>query len=135
MNAVRLGPSRSPRRLPSLSAGRRLLAGLALALFALRALVPVGFEPARDGSFALVICPHGLPPALHHPGVHHAGGGGDGRDHCLFCSSPGGAPAAAALALTVVLLVVWLATETRAPALGWHRQLHLPEARAPPQFP
>jgi hypothetical protein len=63
---------------------RRLLAWAALWLFALRALVPIGFMVSLEASHAAVtMCPDyaPLPPAAaalhaHHQGLHHAAHGG-----------------------------------------------------------
>ena len=121
-------------RLRALPRGRAraLLAGAALLLFALRALVPVGFEPASDGSLSLVICQDGLPAPLKHSGVPARGGGASHNDHCLFCNSPGTAPAPILITLAAILLLVLAAVTPRTPALEGLRLLHLPQARAPP---
>lgn len=119
------------RRLPR-GRPRALLAGVALLLFALRALVPVGFEPASDGSLSLVICQEGLPPPPHRSGAPRRGGGASHGDHCLFCNSPGTAPAPLLVALAAVLFLVLAAVTSRTPSLEGLRLLHIPQARAPP---
>jgi hypothetical protein len=111
---------------------RPLLAGLALLVFALRALVPVGFEPATDGSLSLVVCQEGFPPPLHPHGPTHQGGAPSQSDHCLFCSSPSTAPAPRLLALVSLLLLVLGAVALTAPAAQGFRLVHIPQARAPP---
>jgi hypothetical protein len=119
------------RRLPR-GRARVLLAGMALVLFALRALVPVGFEPASDGSLSLVICRDGFPAPLHHAGAPARGGGAAHNDHCLFCNSPGTAPAPLLLALAAILLLVIATPFLHTPSLGGLRPVHVPQARAPP---
>jgi hypothetical protein len=60
-----------------------LFAGVLLVALFFQAMIPVGFMPAADGSFALQICPH--------DSNHHAGG----HSHVEFCpfgASPGAAP-------------------------------------------
>jgi hypothetical protein len=111
---------------------RALLAGLALLLFALRALVPVGFEPAPDGSLSLVICQDGLPASAHQAGTPARSGGGAHNDHCLFCNSPGTAPAPLLLALAATLLLVIATPFLHTPSFGGLRPVHVPQARAPP---
>lgn len=75
------------RRMP-----RSLLVGLLLAALACRALIPVGFMPAGDGSLAMMICPEGM---AHHAGMvhHHAPGGTNHSEHCPFGATPGLGPA------------------------------------------
>jgi len=61
------------------------LALCALAVFSLRALVPVGYMwTAVDGHAHLVVCPAGM----HH--MHHDGQGAPAADHCPYAHS--GAP-------------------------------------------
>jgi len=48
---------------PSRATRARLVA-IALLAFALRALIPLGFMPASDGSLSLMICPGGLAAGL-----------------------------------------------------------------------
>ena len=50
---------------PSRATRARLVA-VALLAFALRALIPLGFMPASDGSLSLMICPGGLPAGILH---------------------------------------------------------------------
>jgi hypothetical protein len=84
---------------------RRLAAFLVL-IYALRALIPVGFMPAGQGGLALRICPDGFPEVLlasgmAHAGHHHAGGhdaGAPNHDHkswmsghCVFAAATAGA--------------------------------------------
>jgi hypothetical protein len=43
---------------------RARMVGIVLLAFALRALIPLGFMPASDGTFSLMICPGGLPAGI-----------------------------------------------------------------------
>lgn len=61
---------------PTSQRQRRWLTSLLVVLFALRALVPMGFMPAGDGALALQVCPEGFPSALlaghaDHAAHHH----------------------------------------------------------------
>ena len=109
----------------SKSTTRRLIAPLALAALALRALIPAGFMPSPGGLFALELCPDGLPSGMLESKAHHdpddgmqmPGGGHPGQvEHCVF----GGASA--------------LALAAHVPALGLLLATHiLPAARFTPQ--
>jgi hypothetical protein len=62
---------------------RTLIAGALLIALLFQAMIPAGFMPAADGSFALKICPH---DSNHHTGGH---------SHVEFCpygALPGAAP-------------------------------------------
>lgn len=133
MNALRIvNPRRSRFPLVPNGSAHPLLASVALVLFALRALVPVGFEPANDGSLALVLCRQGLPPPLQRPASPNRGGATGHGDHCLFCSSPSTAPAPQPASPVSVPLLVLGAVTFRAPATQAFRLVHIPQARAPP---
>jgi hypothetical protein len=71
---------------------RELIAGALLVALAFRALVPVGFMPAADGSFGLQICHVGLSSALAAHLTGHHPSGGLRSDHCPFGAAPAGAP-------------------------------------------
>ncbi|HZT00678.1 MAG TPA: DUF2946 family protein [Steroidobacteraceae bacterium] len=134
--------------LPTLSGRRsrtRLLPGILL-VFALRALIPLGFMPASDGTLSLMICPGGLPLALlpqektmqdgmgtPMPQPHHHGHGVMEDGFCAFttgCSpAPPPLPLLAVLALLAASLGVAL---THLAAPGGSRLVHVPQARAPP---
>ena len=101
-------------------------------LFALRALIPVGFEPSTDGSFAIVLCQDGLPPPLKHSSTPNGGGGATHGDHCLFCNSPSSAPAPLLLSFISLLLLVLGAVVLLATPTERLRLVHVPQARAPP---
>jgi len=72
------------------------LALCALAVFALRALVPVGYMwTATEGHSRLVLCPAGM---HHAPGMHHSGHEAPANDHCPYAHSGGAGLLAAQLA-------------------------------------
>ena len=107
---------------------------LALCAFALRGLIPFGFEPA-DGALALVLCPAGFPAHFFShgrsaPGPHTGGGARDA--HCLFCNASPPAPGFALPVLAgtppVALGLVPLLESSPQPV----RLVHGPQARAPP---
>jgi hypothetical protein len=118
---------------------RAQLMWVVLLAFALRALIPIGFMPAADGTLSLTICDEGfpaglLPPAAHGRTTAGAAGHRSQEDHCPFCgaSTPAPGPLFAALAC-----VVWVAIETVALVVSCRaliRLLHVPQARAPPAF-
>lgn len=111
---------------------RRLLAGILLTAFAVRALIPPGFMPAHDVAFALEICPDGFPAQLLGHSAHHPAGSHAHSDHCVF----GGAAAAGPAAQLANLGCVWVAPQQpvgRRDRVAIVVQLiHLPQARGPP---
>jgi hypothetical protein len=111
---------------------QRLLAGLMVAAFAVRALVPPGFMPAHAAPLTLEICPDGFPAQLLGHAAHHSHGNHAHADHCVF----GGAAGTGPVAQLANLDGVWLAPQPPAerrervtPAV-W--LIHLPQARGPP---
>lgn len=131
---------------PSRHAARPRLVLLVLVALALRALIPVGFMPAADGTFSLMICPGGFPPALlpeqktMRDGMgmpmpqpqHHHGHGVIDDGYCAFTTGFSSAPPpllVAALGLLVACLGVVF---TRVSAPAGIRLVHIPQARAPP---
>ena len=108
-----------------------------LLAFALRALIPIGFMPAADGTLSLTICDEGFPAGLLQPAAHgHAVPAGAGHhsheDHCPFCGASTPAPGPLLVALACV---VWVAIATVALVVSCRTLislLHLPQARAPP---
>lgn len=123
---------------------RARLAFAALLAFALRALIPVGFMPASDGSLSLMICPGGLPagllpdtsmsdsggmqmPAHQHPGHSLLDGG-----YCAFTTGFSSAPPPLLLAAVLLLLSCVAVVSLTVLAAGGIRLVHLPPARAPP---
>lgn len=137
---------------------RARLVWAALLALALRALIPIGFMPAGDGSLSLMICPGGLPAGLlpgmgrstdtgmrngmdgslrisgraKTPEQQHRGRGLTDQGYCAFTTGFGSAPPPllpAALLLLLSLATV-IAVTVLAPA--GIRLVHLPQARAPP---
>lgn len=131
----------------------RLMFAVLLA-FALRALIPLGFMPAADGSFSLMICPAGFPAALLRdrgtgmgpgmgqsmpmsdgmpmPAPQHPGHGLMDDGYCAFTTGFSSAPPPLLLIALVLLLacVVVISVTVLAPA--GVRLVRLPQARAPP---
>lgn len=132
---------------------RARVVGVLLLAFSLRALIPLGFMPAADGTLSLMICPAGFPAwLLHgpgmdpgkampggmtmpqpppHPGQQHGQGLTD-EGYCAFttgfCSAP---PPPLLVGLSLVLACVAVIAVTMV-ALAGIRLVHLPQARAPP---
>lgn len=129
---------------------RARLVFAALLAFALRALIPVGFMPASDGSLSLMICPGGLPagllpgrsmpasagmqmsggmpmPAHQHPGHSLLDEG-----YCAFTTGFSSAPPPLLLAAVFLLLSCVAAIALTVLPPGGIRLVHLPQARAPP---
>jgi hypothetical protein len=121
------GPSRR-------AAGRPGFLLLLLLAVGLRVLVPVGFMPATDGTFAVMICPDGFPPVpqQHQQGPQQGHTDADGDDYCSLTTGFSSAPPpvlVVALALFIVCLGVVL---TRLPTPVGNRFIHIPQARGPP---
>ncbi|MGB6450572.1 MAG: hypothetical protein WBE92_07460 [Steroidobacteraceae bacterium] len=132
---------------------RKLTAGIALAAFALRALVPAGFMLESGHPLTVIICPDGFPPQLLSQdgqgmpdmagmpdmlgttgGGHgdHRGGNQSHSDHCLFTSGSGHGPTpafAAPVTSSHVFREVAVAPRQR---LSDVRLVYVPQARAPP---
>jgi hypothetical protein len=134
----RLGGTRATRQ--------RLIAAVLLAL-ALRALIPLGFMPAGDGTLALMICPAGFPSALLPqqktmqddmgvPGMpmrqHQSGHGLMDDGYCVFTTGFSSAPPPLLLAALVLLFACLGVVRTRVAAPAGIRLVHVPQARAPP---
>lgn len=110
----------------------RLLGAVLLALL-LRSLIPVGFEPATDGSLSLVMCLEGFPSAMTmagHPG--HGHGITDNDSHCSFCTGFSAAPPSPLLAALFLLLASIAVVAATIAAPAGIRLVRLPQARAPP---
>jgi hypothetical protein len=130
---------------------RKLTAGVVLAAFALRALVPAGFMLESGHPLTFIICPDGFPAQLlaqdgqgmpdmadmpgmpGMPGIPAAPGGNQSHsDHCLFTSgsSHGPTPAFAAPVISShVFREVAVAPRQR---LSNVRLVYVPQPRAPP---
>jgi hypothetical protein len=135
---LRCGGTRATRQ--------RLVVAVLLAL-ALRALIPIGFMPAGDGTLALMICPAGFPLALlpeqqtmrddmgmpmpQQP-QHHGGQGVMDDGFCVFTTGFGAAPPPPLLATLVLLLACLGVVLTRVVTPAGVRLVHIPQARAPP---
>jgi hypothetical protein len=141
-----------PRLLTRRTTRARLVGALLLA-FSLRALIPLGFMPAADGTLSLMICPAGLPawllhePAMgggmamsggrampqqpQHPGPRHGQGLMD-EGYCGFTTGCSPAPPPLLLALLSLVLSCIAVTAVTLLAPAGIRLVHLPQARAPP---
>ena len=128
------------------AARTRLVVAVLLAL-ALRALIPIGFMPAGDGTLALMICPGGLPAALlpqesspqdgmgmPMPQPHQNGNGHGAMEaaYCVFTTGFSSAPPPPVVAAFALLLACLGIVLTRAAAPAGIRLVHVPQARAPP---
>ncbi|HEY1890630.1 MAG TPA: DUF2946 family protein [Steroidobacteraceae bacterium] len=130
---------------------RARLAGAVLLAFSLRALIPLGFMPAGDGTLSLMICPGGLPAWLlpdrdTDPGMAMSGrmpmpqqhpGRGHGQSlmdegYCAFTTGFSSAPPPLLLAAIFLLLSFVAVAAVRVLAPAGIRLVHLPQARAPP---
>lgn len=143
----------TPRLLvrPSRTIRARLVFAVLLA-FTLRALIPLGFMPASDGTLSLMICPAGLPawllqgrsmeqsapmsggmemPAHQHPGQGHGPGLPDGG-YCAFTTGFSSAPPPPLLAALFLLLSCLTVIVVTVLAPAGIRLVRLPQARAPP---
>lgn len=122
----------------------RLVAAVLLA-FALRAIIPLGFMPASDGSLSLMICPGGLAPGILPAGKVGSMPGGMGMPghpghgqrvtddgYCIFTTAFSAAPPPPFLATLFLLLAVIAIVSVALPAPPGIRLVHLPQARAPP---
>jgi hypothetical protein len=89
---------------PLLNRSRRL--GVAVALLvalSYQAMIPTGYMPAANGSFALQICHSGLPaPSDPHDNNRHSGG----HSHVEFCPF-GALPGAAPISHVAAVLPAW----------------------------
>jgi Protein of unknown function (DUF2946) len=123
----------------------RLVVAVLLAL-TLRALIPIGFMPAGDGTFSLMICPGGFPPALlpaqntmrdgmgmPMPQPHHQQGHAVMDDgYCVFTTGFSAAPPPLLMAAIALLMATAAIVVTRVAAPTGIRLVHVPQARAPP---
>lgn len=110
---------------------------LALLGFALRALIPIGFEPA-DGALSLVLCHEGFPAQFFSrqrvaaPQGRHAGTGGH-TSHCAFCNGTSPAPALSVAGIAgIAPVAIGLVGVLQSPSQSF-RLAHIPQARAPPR--
>jgi hypothetical protein len=116
-----------------------------LLVFALRALIPIGFMPASDGTLSLMICPGGLPLAflpdqktmqdgmgMPMPQPHHHGHGVMDDGFCAFTTGFSSAPPPLLMALLALLIASLGVVLTRVAVPAGIRLVHVPQARAPP---
>jgi hypothetical protein len=110
---------------------RELITALLLVALAFRALIPVGFMPAADGSVSLQICRAGFLASIDPPD-QRAPAGHSHFEHCPFGSAPASGPIANAPGLPA-------AAATSSPPLGDSVTLRLSarfdaahQPRAPP---
>ena len=116
-----------------------------LLAFALRALIPIGFMPAADGTLSLMICPGGFPLALlpaektmqdgmgmPMPQPHHPGQGAMDDGYCAFTTGFSSAPPPILLAVLGLLIASLGVALTHVAVPAGIRGVHLPQARAPP---
>jgi hypothetical protein len=82
---------------------RPLIAGALLVALLFQAMIPAGFMPATDGSFALKICHSGLlTQSDTNDSNRHAGG----HSHVEFCSF-GALPGAGPISHLTAFLPIW----------------------------
>lgn len=114
-------------------ASRKLLAGVMLLAFLVRAVVPVGFMPASDQPFSIEICPEGFPAHLLAQSLHHHHGGAHwGAEHCVFGSACAGGPLSHHPLLTHAASAMFVFAAPRVAAAIPVRLVHLPQVRGPP---
>jgi hypothetical protein len=117
-------------------ATRKLIAGVMLLAFALRALVPQGYMPASDRPFMVEICPEGFPAELlmlggHH---HHHGGPHSQTDHCVFGTACASAPPSQLASITDRLPTGFVGAAPRVAVAASVRLVYLPHVRGPPSL-
>lgn len=136
----------SPRRRTK----RTLVAGIMLAGFAVRALIPPGYMPGGERPFSIEICWEGLPPSVlayirqaqsgsmpasrHGPleGVHHHSGSPSPSDHCVFGSACSAGPISHLPQANAISPARKLRAIEFASIAESIRLVHLPQPRAPP---
>ena len=112
---------------------RRLIAGVMLFAFAVRALVPQGFMPSGDRSFSVEICPEGFPAQLlTHTKHHHHGAGDSYTAHCVFgMASANGPPRPLTAPAAPLPAELDRPASCETPPLIVHF-VYLPQSRGPP---
>jgi hypothetical protein len=113
--------------------GQTLLAGIMLAAFAARALVPAGFMPAADQPFSIEICWEGFPAALlAHGAHHHHPGSPPHTEHCVFGNACSAGPIPHLSLPGDHSIARRLEPVEFASTAQAVRLVHLPQPRAPP---
>ena len=136
MSGSRIARARRQRSFAPRRGAPAWAVALALLGFALRSLIPMGFEPA-DGSLSLVLCHEGFPAQFfssgHGPGSHGQAAGGARRDaHCVFCNGTSPAPALSFAGIVRVAPVAIGFVSLPEFSSQSVRLAHIPQARAPP---
>ena len=110
---------------------RLFIAGALLVALLFHAMIPDGFMPAADGSFALQVCHSGfLTQSGSHDNNRHSGG----HSHVEFCPF-GALPGAGPVSHATAFLPSWsIATEAR-PDLTVSRPFARSERAHPPRGP
>ena len=103
---------------------------LLLLVLAARALVPVGFMPASDGSAELTLCPAGMVMPAGAPMADH--GGHLQTDRCPFGSAPFAAPITAFPVTPILAVAISIAQPSLSPALEIIRASRSHPPRGPP---
>lgn len=119
---------------PSNKATRKLIAGVMLLAFAVRAFVPQGFMPSSDRPFTVEICPEGFPAALlmlggHH---HHHGGPNSQTEHCVFGTACASGPPSQLALLPDHSPPGLVRAAPRVAVAAAVRLVYLPRVRGPP---
>jgi hypothetical protein len=115
-------------------ATRKLIAGVMLLAFAVRALVPQGFMPSSDRPFTVEICPEGFPAELlmlggHH---HHHGGPNSQTEHCVFGTACASGPPSQLALLADYSPTGLVRAAPRVAVASVVRLVYLPHVRGPP---
>ena len=108
-----------------------LLAGALLVALLFQAMIPAGFMPATDGSFALQICHSGFPS---HAGAHDPGRHSGGHSHVEFCPF-GALPGAAPISHGVTLLASGAIASQPVAEFEFRRPCNRLERAHPPRGP
>jgi len=113
----------------------KLITSLALIALSCRALIPVGFMPASERPFSLIICHEGFPSALLEHGTPLHPGGTTHFEHCLFSGVTAAALAPTAVGVAMVLPVSTPLIFTKTAPPAGVRLVYVPPPRAPPPSP
>jgi hypothetical protein len=106
------------------------LISLLLLVLAARALVPVGFMPASDGSAELTLCPAGMVMPAGSPMADH--GGHFQTDRCPFGSAPFAAPITAIAVIPFLAAAISLPLPSLSPVVVVTRAARGNPPRGPP---
>jgi hypothetical protein len=112
----------------------RLIAGVMLLAFALRALVPQGFMPSSERPFTVEICPEGFPAEVlmlggHH---HHHGGPHSQSEHCVFGTACASGPPSQLASPTNSSPTELVRAAPGLAGAASVRLVYLPQVRGPP---